>query len=281
MCAVGAPEPDSDLTGKGFIVSDESIPASTDPPLDVLDEIDQICDRFEAAWKSGARPRIEDYLGEIALAYRPALVRDLLAAQMDARRRLGELPEYAASLPENCDGIDERLAAPAPRESGRSPFGLTPAPRRLGDYRILRELGRGGMGVVYEAVQQSLGRHVALKVLHPASLADWSHLERFRLEARAAARLHHTNIVPVFGVGECDGLYYYAMQCIPGQGLNVVIDALRGRRDDARTLDTESPRRTMGEESGDDRTLTNGLTPGDPDWSLRCAGAGAGDDGRD
>ena len=61
-------------------------------PLRVLDRIDQVCDRFERAWNSGQRPRLEDYLGEIAEAYRPALLRDLLAAELDARRRLGERP---------------------------------------------------------------------------------------------------------------------------------------------------------------------------------------------
>ena len=74
------------------------------------------------------------------------------------------------------------------------------------------------MGVVYEAVQESLGRHVALKVLPFQRLMLPTHLERFRREARAAARLHHTNIVPVFGVGEHDGVHYYAMQFIQGQG---------------------------------------------------------------
>src|SRR5947207_15570526 len=75
-------------------------------------------------------------------------------------------------------------------------------PQKLGEYRLLREIGRGGMGVVYEAVQESLGRHVALKVLPGGALGGPSHLERFKREARAAGRLHHTNIVPVFGTGE-------------------------------------------------------------------------------
>ncbi len=83
------------------------------------------------------------------------------------------------------------------------------------------------MGVVYEAEQVSLGRHVALKVLPPQALTGSSHLQRFRLEARVAARLHHTNIVPVFAVGEQDGLPYYAMQFIPGQGLDSVFANLR------------------------------------------------------
>ena len=96
--------------------------------------------------------------------------------------------------------------------------------RQLGEYLLLREIGRGGMGVVYEAVQQSLGRHVALKVLAGGELSGSSHLERFRREARAAARLHHTNIVPVFGVGEQGGVHYYAMQFIQGQGLDAIFD---------------------------------------------------------
>jgi eukaryotic-like serine/threonine-protein kinase len=106
------------------------------------------------------------------------------------------------------------------------PGGQLPALRQLGDFRIIREIGRGGMGVVYEAEQVSLGRHVALKVLPQQALAGSSNLERFRLEARAAARLHHTNIVPVFGVGDQDGLHYYAMQFIAGEGLDVVFAKL-------------------------------------------------------
>ena len=101
---------------------------------------------------------------------------------------------------------------------------------RLGDFRILRVLGRGGMGVVYEAIQESLGRHVALKVLPPHGRLDATQLGRFRREARAAAGLHHTNIVPVFAVGEEDGVPYYAMQFIRGQGLDAILDELRRLR---------------------------------------------------
>ena len=102
-----------------------------------------------------------------------------------------------------------------------------PRPERLGDYRILREIGRGGMGVVYEAEQGSLGRRVALKVLSATSLLDPKQVARFEREARAAGRLHHTNIVPVFGVGEHDGTPYYVMQFIAGLGLDAVIAELR------------------------------------------------------
>src|SRR5262249_1402422 len=96
-----------------------------------------------------------------------------------------------------------------------------------GDFRIIREIGRGGMGVVYEAEQVSLGRRVALKVLPKQLLADAQTKRRFEREARAAARLHHTNIVPVFGVGEHEGLPYYVIQFIRGLGLDEVLEELR------------------------------------------------------
>jgi WD40 repeat protein/tetratricopeptide (TPR) repeat protein len=123
----------------------------------------------------------------------------------------------------------------------------------------VREIGRGGMGVVYEALQQSLGRHVALKVLPSHVLAGSSQLERFRLEARAAGRLHHTNIVPVFGVGESEGLHYYAMQFIQGQGLDVVVSALRGLRDDTGPV-VAAVKNDASVTAGDDRPLTAVLT---------------------
>jgi serine/threonine protein kinase/WD40 repeat protein len=102
---------------------------------------------------------------------------------------------------------------------------------QLGDYRIIREIGHGGMGVVYEAEQVSLGRYVALKVLPHKALANEKTKKRFEREARAAAKLHHTNIVPVFGVGEHDGLPYYAMQFIQGLSLDLVLEELKRLKD--------------------------------------------------
>jgi serine/threonine protein kinase len=128
-------------------------------------------------------------------------------------------------------------------------------PERIGDYRLLREIGRGGMGVVYEAEQLSLGRHVALKVLSGDSLAKPTHLERFRREAKAAAGLHNPNIVPVFGVGESDGVHYYAMQFIRGEGLDKVLRDVRrlrrlpeessGGEDTANPVSSESAARSL------------------------------------
>lgn len=102
------------------------------------------------------------------------------------------------------------------------------ASRRLGDFEILRELGRGGMGVVYEARQASLNRKVALKVLsHGAGLTTPKAVQRFQREAEAAAKLHHTNIVPIYATGEHDGTHYYAMELIDGPSLDQVIRPLR------------------------------------------------------
>jgi serine/threonine protein kinase len=89
------------------------------------------------------------------------------------------------------------------------------------------------MGVVYEAEQESLRRRVALKVLATHSLQDPAQVRRFEREARAAARLHHTNIVPVFGVGAEQGLHYYVMQFIQGLGLDEVIAELKRLRSGA------------------------------------------------
>ncbi|HET8645118.1 MAG TPA: serine/threonine-protein kinase, partial [Vicinamibacteria bacterium] len=97
----------------------------------------------------------------------------------------------------------------------------------------MREVGRGGMGIVYEAEQVSLRRRVAVKVLPARKLTEAAALDRFRRESRVAARLHHTNIVPVYAVGEHEGLHYYAMQFIQGQGLDVVIAELRRQREAA------------------------------------------------
>src|SRR6185295_9326680 len=105
---------------------------------------------------------------------------------------------------------------------GLSMQAMYPA-QRLGDFQIVRELARGGMGIVYEAVQLSLGRPVALKVLPFAATVDSRQLQRFRIEAQAAALLHHTHIVPIYAVGCERGVNFYAMQLIDGQSLSVVI----------------------------------------------------------
>ena len=108
----------------------------------------------------------------------------------------------------------------------------------LGDFELRREIGRGGMGTVYEAWQRSLQRIVAVKVLERHVSATAKAVIRFQREAQAAAKLHHTHIVPIYAQAETDGVYYYAMEFIEGCGLNAIIADLRGTAaPDASTVD--------------------------------------------
>ena len=166
---------------------------------------------------------------------------DRLVDEFAARLRRGERPalkEFTDRYPELADEIREIFPAMAQVENAKEichdwdqedQADSTP-PSQVGDYRIVREIGRGGMGIVYEAEQVSLGRRVALKVLPSPSARDGTTLARFRREARASARLHHTNIVPVFDVGQDGEVRYYAMQFIHGQSLDAVIGELRRLR---------------------------------------------------
>ncbi len=179
----------------------------------------------------------------------PSQIRDpveVLAEEFLERRRRGEVPsltEYIDRRPDLADEIRDVFPAlvvmdeidPHSADQGRSLGGTNdihgqPKLQQLGDFRILREVGRGGMGVVYEARQESLGRHVALKVLPGMFVGRDQFRERFQREARAAARLHHTNIVPIFGVGEDQGALYYAMQFIQGQSLDAVLEDVKKLR---------------------------------------------------
>src|SRR5215813_6149559 len=180
-----------------------------DDDLSSADPFGQIADEFVEAFRQGQRPSVEKF----ACRY-PAHadeIRDMLPALV---------------LMEQAKAADDTPGQRGPAKASAAAAPLS----QLGDYQILREVGRGGMGVVYEAQQLSLGRHVAIKVLPAHALLDPRQLGRFQREARSAARLHHTNIVPVFGVGVQDGLHYYVMQFIPGLGLDLVLDELRRLR---------------------------------------------------
>lgn len=161
---------------------------------------------------------------------------DELAAEFVERCRRGESPtiaEYANQYPELATEIRDLFPTIAQMEGLKVQIeqDQQPASKRgmiaghvplsqFGDFRIIREIGRGGMGVVYEAEQMSLGRRVAIKALPLLSTSQPELVKRFQREARTAARLHHTNIVPVFGVGEAEGFHYYVMQLIDGIGLD-------------------------------------------------------------
>ncbi|MCA8950877.1 MAG: protein kinase, partial [Planctomycetes bacterium] len=151
------------------------------------------------------------------------------------RRRGGEAldpAEFAARAGSRAGELAELLQSVDMLERAGGPSTTRPGDR-LGEFRIVRELGRGGMGIVFEAEHVALQRQVALKVLDATALGDPSRIERFHREARAAARLHHTNIVPVYGTGSHGGLHFYAMQLIDGCSLDRVLAV---RRDGAPQL---------------------------------------------
>ena len=190
------------------------------------DRLDQLADEFAARFRRGERPTLKEYTDrypELAGELRALLPALITVEQVQEIRAEREEAEHAPS--------------PAPPLS------------RVGDYRILREIGRGGMGVVYEAEQVSLGRRVALKVLPWQIARDPTSHERFCREARASARLHHTNIVPVFEVGHDGEVHYYAMQFIQGQSLDSVIRELRKLRGRSR-LERGGPAGPGGPEEG-------------------------------
>jgi serine/threonine protein kinase/tetratricopeptide (TPR) repeat protein len=173
-----------------------------DLALDSL--VARVADEFRDRQSRGDKPNIEDYAAKHPQAA------ELL------RKVLGALELIAHSLP---GGLPEAVAA------GESHTGT------LGDFRLIREVGRGGMGVVYEAEQISLKRRVALKVLPFAATMDPRHLQRFKNESLAAASLEHPHIVPVYAVGCERGVHYYAMKYIEGQSLADVIDEVRKAKD--------------------------------------------------
>lgn len=154
---------------------------------------------------------------------------DDLASYFATRDQLDHLAAPLRTISGTGRAASHPCVADGPAEQ-QSAMTLTADVGRIGDFRLLREVGRGGMGVVYEAEQVSLRRRVALKVLPFAAAVDPRHLQRFRNEAQAAAQLHHNNIVPVYAVGAEAGVHYYAMQYIDGQSLAQLLNELRDPR---------------------------------------------------
>lgn len=155
---------------------------------------------------------LDQYLAELAAGESP-----------DQQSYLRAHPELADAL----KGVFKTLEFVEATSRSLSASALE-ADQVLGDFRIVKEIGRGGMGVVYEAVQTSLDRRVALKILPSTAVLSDTASERFNREAATAGRLHHTNIVPVYAVGEEQGIPYYAMQFIEGDSLSQELRRIRG-----------------------------------------------------
>jgi hypothetical protein len=209
--------------------------------------VEELADDFLERYRRGERPALSEYTQKY-----PKLAEEIL----ELFPALAMMEEV---VPGSADGRHDQ-------KSGITSNGQ--ALEQIGEYRIVREVGRGGMGIVYEAEQEALSRHVALKVLPFQMAADAMRLQRFRREARSAARLHHTNIVPVFDVGCHEGIHYYAMQFIRGQSLDQVIVELQRMRGG------HAPLTVKGGPPGDERSaagvreLAHSLTDGH--WGNRA-----------
>jgi dipeptidyl aminopeptidase/acylaminoacyl peptidase len=203
-------------------------------PLSVQDRIDEVCSRFEQAWKDGQRPRPEDSPCEIAPEYRSALLHELLTIELMYRQQLGEqwsAEEYRQRFPEAMDWLGDLLAVIPPlpprstvRELG-APAESTETPPVLEGYTFSgQKLGSGGMGVVWLGRDTRLNRDVAVKVMQ-ARLADQPHLvRRFVEEAQLTSQLQHPGIPPVHELGElADGRPYFCMKVVKGHTLTELL----------------------------------------------------------
>ena len=240
-----------------------------DRPLPLVLQLDRLCDRFEAAWVGGDRPRIEDYLGEVEEAARPEFLRELLRLETALRRAGGECPDLgdyrsrfapfgtvldelaaAGSGPTSLgarpggdgptiDGLSRMFRETLPGDSAVAAGAPVPAARawpHLAGLEVEAELGRGGMGVVYKAREVRLNRTVAVKMVLAADVTSPEALVRFLTEAETIARLQHPNIVQVFGMGDHDGRPFFVMEYAAGGSLAARLDGTPWRAREAAAM---------------------------------------------
>jgi tRNA A-37 threonylcarbamoyl transferase component Bud32 len=186
---------------------------STLPP-DVALRLDQVCDRFKAAWDAGTPPRLEDYLGDVAEPDRPALLRELIPLDVHFRQQQGEkptAPEYQARFPWAALGwLGRELGEAGPAQAGR--------------YQLFEEIGRGGMGKVHKCYDPLVDRDQAIKLLREQLLDQPELVRRFLEEGRINGRLQHPGIVPVYDLGELpDRRPFFTMKLVEGRTLAALL----------------------------------------------------------
>ncbi len=170
-----------------------------------MQQIDDICNAFEAAYAAGEAPRIEEYMAKADPAIHTKLLPELVQLEIHYQPESSS-EKLASRFPQLKPDWLKDLS----KEGIDSEYPLIPG------YFITDELGRGGMGVVYLATDLRLLRQVALKMIHPSGQLQSEHRRRLMGEARAAARLHHPNLVQVFDAGEHEGRPYLVFELVEG-----------------------------------------------------------------
>lgn len=194
------------------------------PSVDLQMIVDQKGDEFESKWLAGKQPMIEEFISELESPVRELALRELILLELELGGRSASAADFMARFPEHSGVVQECFAistevGSSVRSNLSSSRNSLPGGRILGDYEIIKQIGAGGMGQVYQARHLRMKRTVALKTL-PSSLMDSIELQkRFQREVEAVAQLDHPNIVSAYDAGEADNVHYLVMQYVDGQDL--------------------------------------------------------------